>query len=119
LKRGVEVTLLVPADPEDHVYSARKDPARRGLFDGLEALGRYPKFRLAGLSAYVHCKLMIVDDGWATIGSCNLHAHSLGGSAEMNASIWDAAVARDLRERLRRKHEGDMFTLSPERYARR
>ena len=34
----------------------------------------------------------------------------------MNASIWDAAVARDLRERLRRKHEGDMFTLAPELY---
>jgi hypothetical protein len=34
----------------------------------------------------------------------------------MNASIWDAAVARDLRERLRRKHEGDMFTLTPELY---
>jgi cardiolipin synthase len=117
LKRGVEVTLLVPADPEEHVYAARKDPARSGLFEALEALGRHPTFRLAGLSVYVHCKLMIVDDAWATVGSCNLHAHSLGGSAEMNASIWDEAVARDLRDRLRRKHEGDMFILSPERYA--
>jgi len=117
LERGVEVTLLVPADPEEPVYAARKDPAQRDLFAGLEALGRHPRFRLAGLSVYVHCKLMIVDDAWATIGSCNLHAHSLGGSAEMNASIWDAAVARDLRDRLRRKHQGDMFTLSPERYA--
>lgn len=116
LKRGVEVLLLVPAVPEDGVYAARQDPARRDLFDGLEALGRYSKFRLAGLSVYVHCKLMIVDDAWATIGSCNLHRHSLGGSSEMNASIWDAAVARDLRERLRRKHDGDMFSLSPERY---
>jgi phosphatidylserine/phosphatidylglycerophosphate/cardiolipin synthase-like enzyme len=117
LRRGVEVTLLVPADPEEHVYVARKDPARRDLFQALEALGRHPTFRLAGLSVYVHCKLMIVDDAWATIGSCNLHSHSLGGSAEMNASIWDAAVARDLRDRLRRKHEGDLFTLSPEFYA--
>ncbi len=117
LKRGVEVTLLVPADPEEPVYAARKDPAQRDLFEALEALGRHPKFRLAGLSIYVHCKLMIVDDAWATIGSCNLHSHSLGGSAEMNASIWDAAVARDLGDRLCRKHEGDMFTLSPERYA--
>lgn len=117
LKRGVEVLLLVPAVPEEGVYAARNDPARRDLFEGLEALGRHPNFRLAGLSVYVHCKLMIVDDVWATIGSCNLHRHSLGGSAEMNASIWDEAVARDLRERLRLKHEGDMFTLSPERYA--
>ena len=117
LKRGVEVLLLVPAVPEEGVYAARLDPAHRDLFDGLQALGRYPGFRLAGLSVYVHCKLMIVDDAWATIGSCNLHRHSLGGSSEMNASIWDVAFARDLRERLRRRHEGDMFTLSPQRYA--
>jgi cardiolipin synthase A/B len=119
LTRGVAVVLLVPAVPEEHVFAARRDPARRALFDGLEALGRYPNFRLAGLPVYVHCKLMIVDDVWATIGSCNLHAYSLGGHSEMNASIWDEAVVRDLRDRLRRKHEGDMFALSPERYARR
>lgn len=118
LKRGVEVVLLVPAIPEADVYAARKDPARRAVFDALEALGRHPNFRLAGLPVYVHCKLMIVDDAWATIGSCNLHRYSLGGHTEMNAAIWDEAVVRDLRDRLRRKHEGDMFTLAPEQYAR-
>ncbi len=113
---GVEVVLLVPAVPEEHVYAARQDPARRALFEGAEALGRYPQFRLAGLSVYVHCKLLIVDEAWATIGSCNLHAYSLGGHSEMNASIWDAGVARSLRERLRRMHEREMFTLTPELY---
>jgi phosphatidylserine/phosphatidylglycerophosphate/cardiolipin synthase-like enzyme len=117
LKRGVEVLLLVPAVPEPHVYAARQDPARRELFAALQALGRHPRFRLAGLPVYVHCKLMIVDEAWATVGSCNLHAHSLGGHSEMNASIWDASVARDLRARLRGKHDGEMFTLSPELYA--
>jgi phosphatidylserine/phosphatidylglycerophosphate/cardiolipin synthase-like enzyme len=117
LKRGVEVLMLVPAVPDESYYAARLDPARHALFDGLKALGRYPKFRLAGLPVYVHAKLMIVDDAWATIGSCNLHALSLGGSAEMNASIWDAGVARDLRADLLRRHAGDLFTLSPERYA--
>jgi len=116
LARGVEVTLLVPSVPEEYVYEARKDPARRALFEGVEALARYPGFRLAGISIYVHAKLMIVDDEWATIGSCNLHAFSLGGHSEMNASIWDAAVARDLRDRLRRAHEGRMFALSPALY---
>ena len=116
LARGVEVTLLVPAVPEQHVFAARRDPSRQALFEGLEALGRHPKFRLAGLSVYVHCKLMIVDDAWATIGSCNLHAYSMGGHSEMNASIWDAAVARSLREKLRHQHEGDMFTLVPQLY---
>jgi cardiolipin synthase len=116
LARGVEVLLLVPAIPEEGVYASRQDPSRRALFEGLEALGRRPNFRLAGISAYVHAKLMIVDDAWATIGSCNLHRYSMSENSEMNASIWDATVARDLHEALRRKHT-DMFTLAPERYA--
>jgi cardiolipin synthase len=116
LARGVDVLMLVPAIPEERVYAARQDPSRRALFEGLEALGRRPNFRLAGIPAYVHAKLMIVDESWATIGSCNLHRYSMGGHSEMNASIWDAAVARDLRETLRRKHT-DLFTLAPGRYA--
>lgn len=115
LERGVEIILLVPAIPEDPVYAARRDPARHALFEGLEILGRHRSFRLAGLAAqvglerqpiYVHAKLMVVDDAWATIGSCNLHAHSLGGNSEMNASIWDAAVARSLRCTLFSQHLG-------------
>lgn len=117
LTRGVNVLLLVPAIPEDHVFAARQDPSRRTLFEGLEGLGRHSNFRLAGISVYVHAKLMIVDEAWLTIGSCNLHRYSMSENSEMNASIWDVGVARDLRERLRRKHAGDMFTLSPERYA--
>ena len=106
--------LLVPAIPEQYVYAARKDPQRR-RGSGLEALGRHENFTLAGLAehhagarraAYVHAKLMIVDDVWATVGSCNLHPNSLGGHTEMNASIWDAALARDLRCRLFAQHLG-------------
>jgi phosphatidylserine/phosphatidylglycerophosphate/cardiolipin synthase-like enzyme len=43
---------------------------------------------------------MLIDDAWATIGSCNLHTFSLNGNCEMNASFWDASVVRDLRCRL-------------------
>jgi phosphatidylserine/phosphatidylglycerophosphate/cardiolipin synthase-like enzyme len=115
LARGVDVLMLVPAIPEEGVYAARQDPSRRALFEGLEALARHPNFRLAGIPAYVHAKLMIVDEAWLTIGSCNLHRYSMGGHSEMNASIWDAIIARDLREALRRKHT-DLFTLVAERY---
>ena len=115
LERGVEIILLVPAIPEDHVFAARRNPERRPLFETIEALGRHPTFRLAGIArreeqarrpAYVHGKLAIVDDSWATIGSCNLHAYSLGGSSEMNASIWDPAVANGLRQALFAQHLG-------------
>ena len=115
VRRGVEVAMLVPAIPEDYVFEARHDPAEAARFEGIESLGRYSNFTLAGLTelrdgkrqpAYVHAKMMVVDDAWLTLGSCNLHPFSLAGHAEMNASIWDAAVTRDLRERLFHQHLG-------------
>jgi phosphatidylserine/phosphatidylglycerophosphate/cardiolipin synthase-like enzyme len=113
LRRGVAVVALVPAEPEDHVRAARGDPARRELFACVEALGRHDGFTLAGIAApdgraiYVHAKLMLVDDAWATIGSCNLHANSLGGHTEMNAAVWDADFVRALRCELLREHLGE------------
>jgi phosphatidylserine/phosphatidylglycerophosphate/cardiolipin synthase-like enzyme len=116
LKRGVEIVLLVPADPEEHVHAARKNPQRKALFDCLAALGRYENFALVGIaspnvlgsrnSVYVHAKTMLIDDAWATIGSCNLHAHSLTGHSEMNASIWDPEVTHALRCALLAEHFG-------------
>jgi phosphatidylserine/phosphatidylglycerophosphate/cardiolipin synthase-like enzyme len=114
LERGVEVVALVPADPEDGVRLARQNPQRKPLFDGVAALGRYENFALVGIAGldargyrsniYVHSKIMLVDDGWATIGSCNLHASSLTGNTEMNAAIWDPKVVRALRRELLAEH---------------
>ena len=116
LKRGVEVVILVPAQPEPHVREARCDPSRRLLFDRVGSLGQYERFSLVGIAAmngegarrdiYVHGKIMLVDDEWATIGSCNLHSNSLSGHTEMNASIWDVTVVRPLRRELLSEHLG-------------
>jgi cardiolipin synthase len=114
LGRGVEVVALVPADPVEHVRLARQDPQRKPLFDGVAALGQYENFALVGIAGldargcrsniYVHSKIMLVDDAWATIGSCNLHAFSLSGHTEMNAAIWDPKVVRALRCELLAEH---------------
>lgn len=105
MERGVEVILLVPSTPEKYVFDARLNPAECSRFEGVEMLAGHPNFMMAGLGpTYVHNKTMIVDDCWATIGSCNLHAFSLQGHAEMNAGIWDADVAGALRRRLFAKH---------------
>ncbi|HTU54432.1 MAG TPA: phosphatidylserine/phosphatidylglycerophosphate/cardiolipin synthase family protein [Acetobacteraceae bacterium] len=107
LRRGVEVVLLVPAEPE----TAVRDLTRATV----ESLAPYDNFTLAGLilseatarrAVYVHAKTMLVDDAWATIGSCNLHANSLTGNTEMNASIWDAELTRALRCELLAEHLG-------------
>jgi phosphatidylserine/phosphatidylglycerophosphate/cardiolipin synthase-like enzyme len=129
LERGVDVILLVPAMPEDHVYVARLVPRRSPLFNGLAALGRHPNFLLAGIAAqdadggrgatYVHAKLMLVDDTWATIGSCNLHSNSLSGHSEMNAAIWDPAVVHEVRCTLLTEHLGVDTTRLDDRAALR
>jgi cardiolipin synthase A/B len=116
LKRGVDIVMLVPAEAEPFVREARRKGERQALFAQLAVLDRYPNFRLTGIlghtangepyAIYVHDKLMIVDDVWATIGSCNLHAFSLEGSTELNASFHDPAVARRLRCDLMAEHLG-------------
>jgi len=116
LERGLAVVVLVPATPEARVRASRRNPEHKELFDRVAALGRYERFALAGIAArdaegqrrdiYVHGKIMLVDDAWATIGSCNLHAGSMYGHTEMNASLWDPGVVRLLRCSLLDEHLG-------------
>jgi cardiolipin synthase A/B len=116
LKRGVHVVLLVPGEPEEYLGLWRQLPERKPFFDRLEALGRYEHFTLTGIAGqtqsgdrkyvYVHAKIMLIDDAWATIGSCNLHANSLFGHSEMNAAVWDRDVVRALRCQLLLEHLG-------------
>ncbi len=56
---------------------------------------------------------MLIDDAWATIGSCNLHEGSLIGHTEMNVSIWDPKVVRALRCELLAEHL-DRHTADPD-----
>ena len=107
LQRGIEVVLVVPAEPEAWVREARGQPEYAPLFASFDGLARHERFTLSGISGvepsggrkpvYIHAKLMLVDDSWATIGSCNLHRNSLFGHTEMNASFWCPATVRALR----------------------
>jgi phosphatidylserine/phosphatidylglycerophosphate/cardiolipin synthase-like enzyme len=107
LARGVDIAYLTPGRPDEHVRVARREPGRKPQFDRLAALARYPNFTLAGMAGlgaggrhsevYVHAKTMLVDDAFATIGSCNLHAFSLFGHTELNASFWDPDAVRSFR----------------------
>jgi phosphatidylserine/phosphatidylglycerophosphate/cardiolipin synthase-like enzyme len=53
---------------------------------------------------YVHAKVGIVDDGWLTVGSANLNAHSLLNDTEMNVVTDDAGLARATRVALWAEH---------------
>ncbi|MEK3915607.1 phosphatidylserine/phosphatidylglycerophosphate/cardiolipin synthase family protein [Paenibacillus sp. FSL H7-0331] len=127
LKRGVDVVVLVPAEPEEYVRAARRNRDHKGFFAHIEALGDYENFTLVGIAGpngqggrsniYVHAKIMLVDDAWATIGSCNLHSNSLFGHTEMNAAIWDPKVVRALRHQLLSEHIGQDTSLLDDRAA--
>jgi cardiolipin synthase A/B len=116
LVRGVQIVVLLPADPDEWVRAARLRPDRKDFFDKFAALGQLDNFSLVGIasndpegartSIYVHAKLMLIDDAWATIGSCNLHRNSLFGHTELNASFWSPEHVRSLRCRLLAEHLG-------------
>ncbi|HEU5367538.1 MAG TPA: phospholipase D-like domain-containing protein, partial [Ktedonobacterales bacterium] len=55
---------------------------------------------------YVHAKVGIVDDLWATVGSANLNSRSLSHDAELNVAALDPAFARGLRLSLWAEHLG-------------
>ena len=116
LERGVEVVFLVPANAHPQFVEARKNPKLAPLFEPLHALGRFDRFCLAGIASnvgpaayhdiYVHAKLAVVDDAWATIGSTNVADRSFRGDTELNASFWHPPTARALRVALLGEHLG-------------
>ncbi len=115
LQRGVVVVLVMPAEPDIQIL-ATDGPERQAFGQARAALGRHDHFTLAGLAGlgadgrrkpvWVHAKLMLVDDEWATVGSCNLHRHSLFGNSELNAAFLDAQTVRTLRIELLAEHLG-------------
>ncbi|MBP6668831.1 MAG: phosphatidylserine/phosphatidylglycerophosphate/cardiolipin synthase family protein [Gemmatimonadales bacterium] len=109
-RRGVTVVLVAPT------VASRVETPDGPLDAPRRALAATPQFTLAGLAGrapdgarqpvHVHAKLMLVDDAWATVGSCNLHRYSLSGNSELNVAFADAATVRGLRRDLLAEHLG-------------
>jgi phosphatidylserine/phosphatidylglycerophosphate/cardiolipin synthase-like enzyme len=134
LQRGVDVVVLTPSNANDFMKAARKEPRSRPFFERFEALGEHQNFALVGIGSpdadgrlrdiYVHAKAAVIDDAWATIGSCNIGARSFFGDTEMNVTFWSPDVARQFRVDLLSEHLGadtahlddrDAFALYRER----
>jgi phosphatidylserine/phosphatidylglycerophosphate/cardiolipin synthase-like enzyme len=116
LERGVEVVFLVPGSAHPQFAEARKNPKLAPAFEPLHALARFEHFCLAGIASnagpaeyhdvYVHAKIALVDDAWATIGSTNVADRSFRGDTEMNASFWHRPTVQALRVELLLEHLG-------------
>jgi cardiolipin synthase len=88
-KRGVKIQIIVPGP---HVDSAIVASASRALWGalldaGVEIYEYQP--------AMYHCKVIIVDDLWVSVGSTNFDDRSFRLNDEANLNIYDAAFAAE------------------------
>ena len=58
----------------------------------------------AGIPVYVHAKICVIDDVWASVGSDNFNRRSWTHDSELTAVVLDEAYARDLRLTLAAEH---------------
>ena len=116
LERGVDVVFLMPVEPNQGMAEARGNPETAAFWKRLGELARHDHFALVGIAShrgggqhqpiYVHAKIALIDDVWATIGSTNIANRSFYGDTELNASIWHGPTVRALREELLLEHTG-------------
>lgn len=110
--RGVRVRLILQGHPE--YWFARE--AERALYDllldrGIEII----EYR----ASFLHAKVAVVDDRWATVGSSNLDPFSLLLAHEANMVIEDRAFASHLRARLAAACDGTCHVIDPVQWRRR
>ncbi|MCW1886133.1 phospholipase D-like domain-containing protein [Luteolibacter flavescens] len=87
--RGVRVTILVPGSQIDSqlVHHASRNRWGELLRHGIKVYEFQP-------SMY-HCKCMIIDDLWTSVGSANFDNRSFRLNDEANLSVIDEGFARD------------------------
>jgi cardiolipin synthase len=87
-RRGVSVEILIPGK---YIDSWIVKPASRPLWGPLLRSGvRIFRYQ----PTMYHPKIIIVDDVWVSIGSCNWDNRSLRLQEELNLNVWSAPFAR-------------------------
>lgn len=83
LQRGVKVEIITPgSDTDAQIVRAVSKTRWRKL---LEAGARFFEYQ----PARYHCKYLLVDDVWASVGSANLDNRSLSLNEEANLNVLD------------------------------
>lgn len=86
-QRGVRIEIIVPFKNDSRMGRA----ASRSRWGKLMAAGvEFHQY----LPALYHCKMMIVDDAFVTLGSVNFDNRSFSINDEVNINVLDTAVAR-------------------------
>ncbi|SDK84054.1 cardiolipin synthase [Natronincola ferrireducens] len=88
--RGIDVRILLPGRPDHRtVFWASKSHFEELLEAGVK-IYQYQK-------GFVHSKIFIVDDNFASIGTANLDIRSLQLNFEVNAFLYDEAIVKTLK----------------------
>jgi phosphatidylserine/phosphatidylglycerophosphate/cardiolipin synthase-like enzyme len=120
-ERGVTIALVLPDHPncgrafsDDGIawlreHAPRADAAGRLHFFTLATCALHPDRRqMRYRPIYVHAKVGIVDDRWATVGSANLNSRGVSHDAELNVAALDGEFACGLRLMLWAEHVGSL-----------
>jgi len=86
-QRGVKIEIIVPGPDSDAKIVQSASRSRWGeLLDGGVEIYEYQP-------TMYHCKVIIVDDLWVSVGSTNFDGRSFRLNDEANLNIYDAAFA--------------------------
>ena len=111
-ERGVSVTLLLQARVEYRLLHY----ASRALYGQLLSAGvviaEYHR-------SFLHAKVAVIDDRWATVGSSNIDPYSLLMAREANIFVRDPHFADQLRIELLQMIDTGTRHVEPERWAER
>ena len=109
--RGVRVTLLLQGRMEYILVHYASRALYRELLDAGVEIHEYTR-------SFLHAKVAVVDDSWATVGSSNIDPVSLLMAREANVVVRDQTFVQELRDSLRQAIEAGAKPVERERWTR-
>lgn len=111
-QRGVAVTLLLQGRVEYRLQHHATQALYEPLLDAGVRIFEYQP-------AFLHAKVAVIDDDWATVGSSNIDPFSLLLAREANVVVRDASFAAELRAHLQNVIARDATEVRADDGARR
>jgi len=103
-RRGVAVTVLLQGRVEYALLHYASQALYGALLQGGVRIFEYHR-------SFLHAKVAVIDNRWATVGSSNIDPFSLLLAREANVVVRDTGFANDLRRRLAAAMEQDAQEL--------
>ena len=112
VERGVRVTLLLQARVEYRLLHYASRALYGQLLSAGIAIQEYHR-------SFLHAKVAVIDDNWATVGSSNIDPYSFLMAREANVFVRDPVFADRLRLELLTMIETGARPVPPQRWAER